>query len=158
MLANSAWVLFLSKVGVYSRTCKSGDLTPSERNYSAIQKERLALFFCGVSLPFLFGRRFVDVNDNDSLFWLSNRKTQGILARWVISYCKSATSTATSNKETIIRTPMPCHVASTSISGYAWLGYKRVSCLPALQLGNPVLQVVINSHECGRHPFGGAVH
>jgi len=73
-------------------------LSNSERNYSVIQREGLAIVYALKQFRhYLLGRKFQLVTDHAPLQWLSSQKMEGLLARWAlatqefdftISYCK----------------------------------------------------------------------
>ena len=61
-------------------------LTPSERNYSVIQKECLALVYGMKQFRhYLLGRHFAVLTDHAPLQWLSGQKMEGLLARWALA-------------------------------------------------------------------------
>ena len=68
-------------IGYWSRTLK-----PAERNYSATERECLALFFALQTLrPYLLYERFTAYTDHNALRWLLNvSEPSGRLIRWRI--------------------------------------------------------------------------
>ena len=67
-----------------SRSCRS--LTASERQYSVIQRECLAMVYALKQFRhYLLGRRFQLVTDHAPLQWLSAQKMEGMLCRWALA-------------------------------------------------------------------------
>lgn len=61
-------------------------LTKSERNYSTIQRECLAIVFaCKKLRHYLLGQPFHLFTDHKPLIWLKTQKLEGMLGRWVLS-------------------------------------------------------------------------
>ena len=61
-------------------------LSTSERNYSVIQRECLAIVFALKQFRhYLLGRPFTLYTDHAPLQWLSAQKTEGLLARWTLA-------------------------------------------------------------------------
>ena len=70
-------------VVVYS----SRTLSSSERNYSVIQRECLAIIFALTQFQHhLLGCKFSLLTDHASLQWLSSQKIECLLARWALSF------------------------------------------------------------------------
>ena len=64
----------------------SCSLTSSERNYSVIQKECLAIIYATKQFrQYLLGRPFKLFTDHAPLQWLSSQKAEGMLARWALA-------------------------------------------------------------------------
>ncbi|KAL1232310.1 Retrovirus-related Pol polyprotein from transposon 17.6 [Trichinella spiralis] len=64
----------------------SRSLRKSERNYSAIEKECLAIIFALKTFRhYLLGRSFTILSDHTPLQWLAAQKMDGRLARWALS-------------------------------------------------------------------------
>ena len=64
----------------------SRTLTQSERNYSVIQKECLALVYGMKQFRhYLLGRQFTVLTDHAPLQWLAGQKMEGLLARWALA-------------------------------------------------------------------------
>ena len=64
----------------------SRTLSPSERNYSVIQRECLAIIFALKQFRhYLLGRKFSLLTDHAPLQWLSSQKMEGLLARWALA-------------------------------------------------------------------------
>ena len=73
-------------------------LSNSERNYSVIQQECLAIVYALKQFRhYLLGRKFQLVTKHTPLQWFSSQKMEGLLVRWAlatqefdftISYCK----------------------------------------------------------------------
>ena len=64
----------------------SRSLTSSERNYSVIQKECLAIIYATKQFrQYLLGRPFKLFTDHAPLQWLSAQKAEGMLARWALA-------------------------------------------------------------------------
>ncbi|KRX51409.1 Retrovirus-related Pol polyprotein from transposon, partial [Trichinella sp. T6] len=64
----------------------SRSLRKSERNYSAIEKECLAIIFALKTFRhYLLGRSFTILSDHAPLQWLAAQKMDGRLARWALS-------------------------------------------------------------------------
>ncbi|KRX39966.1 Retrovirus-related Pol polyprotein from transposon, partial [Trichinella murrelli] len=67
-------------------TFASRSLKKSERNYSAIEKECLAIIFTLKTFRhYLLGRSFTILSDHAPLQWLAAQKMDGRLARWALS-------------------------------------------------------------------------
>ena len=61
-------------------------LSPSEKNYSVIQRECLAIAFALKQFRhYLLGRKFSLLTDHAPLQWLSSQKMEGLLARWALA-------------------------------------------------------------------------
>ena len=61
-------------------------LTKSEKNYSVIQRECLAIVYALKQFRhYLLGRSFLLVTDHAPLQWLSSQKMEGLLSRWVLA-------------------------------------------------------------------------
>ena len=61
----------------------SRTLSKSEKNYSVIQKECLAIVYATKQFcHYLLGRHFTIVTDHTPLQWLSAQKMEGLLCRW----------------------------------------------------------------------------
>ena len=61
-------------------------LTKSEKNYSVIQRECLAIVYALKQFRhYLLGRPFLLLTDHAPLQWLSNQKMEGLLSRWVLA-------------------------------------------------------------------------
>ena len=97
----------------------SRSLTQSERNYSVIQRECLAVVY-GLKQfrHYLLGRPFYLLTDHAPLQWLSAQKMDGLLARWTLAiqeydmtimYRKGSLS---NNADSLSRRPAP--VAATT--------------------------------------------
>ena len=128
----------------------SRTLTQSERNYSVIQRECLAVVY-GLKQfrHYLLGRPFRLLTDHAPLQWLSAQKMDGLLARWAlaiqeyditITYRKGCLN---NNADSLSRRPNP--VAATT----------RTSELPDLLLhqGNdPVIQQLRKSLQSQSAP------
>ena len=68
-------------------------LSKSERNYSVIQRECLAIVYALKQFRhYLLGHRFLLITDHAPLQWLSNQKMEGLLSRWVLAMPKSMSS------------------------------------------------------------------
>ena len=64
----------------------SRTLSPSERNYSVIQRECLAIIFALKQFRhYLLGHKFSLLTDHAPLQWLSSQKMEGLLARWALA-------------------------------------------------------------------------
>lgn len=64
----------------------SRTLTGSEKNYSVIQRECLAVVYALKQFRhYLLGRPFAIVTDHAPLQWLSAQKMEGLLARWALA-------------------------------------------------------------------------
>ena len=60
-------------------------LSQRERNYSAMEKEALAIVFAVKHFRFyLLGHRFSIITDNSALRWLHSMEPKGCIARWVM--------------------------------------------------------------------------
>ena len=67
----------------------SRSLTASERQYSVIQRECLAVVYALKQFHhYLLGRRFQLVTDHAPLQWLSAQKMEGMLCRWALAIQK----------------------------------------------------------------------
>ena len=65
----------------------SRPLSSSERNYSVIQREYLAIIFALKQFwHYLLGHQFSLFMDHAPLQWLSSQKLEGLLARWALSF------------------------------------------------------------------------
>ena len=63
----------------------SRTLTPREKNYSAMEKEALAIVFATEHFRYyLLGRQFQIVTDNRALTWLHSVEPKGRIARWIM--------------------------------------------------------------------------
>ncbi len=61
-------------------------LTQSERNYSVIQRECLAVVYAVKQFRhYLLGRPFQLYTDHAPLQWLSGQKMEGMLCRWALA-------------------------------------------------------------------------
>ena len=61
-------------------------LSSSERNYSVIQRECLAVVYALKQFRhYLLGRHFIVLTDHAPLLWLSAQKMEGMLARWALA-------------------------------------------------------------------------
>ena len=70
----------LEQDGHVSRT-----LSSTERNYSVIQQECLAIIFALKQFRhYLLGCKFLLLTDHSPLQWLSSQKMEGLLARWAL--------------------------------------------------------------------------
>jgi len=129
---------------------KSRSLTASEKNYSTIQKECLALVYALKEFRhYLLARRFAAVTDHNPLVWLAGQKTLGILARWAIALqeydldLRYQRGEENSHADALSRRQHSDHLACL-------VGLQSSVDAPdlrALQLGDPVLQVFINAFE-----------
>lgn len=64
----------------------SRTLSVSEKNYSVIQRECLAMVFALKQFRhYLLGRKFKLITDHAPLQWLSSQKMEGLLARWALA-------------------------------------------------------------------------
>ena len=64
----------------------SRTLTKSERNYSVIQKECLAIVYATKQFRhYLLGRQFQIQTDHAPLQWLSAQRMEGLLCRWALA-------------------------------------------------------------------------
>ena len=67
-------------------TYASCTLSQRERNYSAMEKEALAIVFAVKHFRlYLLGRRFSIITDNSALRWLHSMESKGCIARWVMN-------------------------------------------------------------------------
>ena len=65
----------------------SRTLSSSEKNYSVIQRECLAVVFALKQFRhYLLGRKFSLLTDHAPLQWLSSQKMEGLLARWALAF------------------------------------------------------------------------
>ena len=72
--------------GGYVIAYASRSLTAPERQYSAIQRECLAVVYALKQFRhYLLGRRFQLVTDHAPLQWLSAQKMEGMLCRWALA-------------------------------------------------------------------------
>ena len=61
-------------------------LSSSERNYSVIQRECLAVVYALKQFRhYLLGRHFIVLTDHAPLLWLSAQKMEGMLACWALA-------------------------------------------------------------------------
>ena len=64
----------------------SRTLSSTERNYSVIQRECLAIIFALKQFRhYLLGCKFLLLTDHSPLQWLSSQKMEGLLARWALA-------------------------------------------------------------------------
>ena len=89
-------------------------LTKSESNYSAIQKECLAVVFGMKQFRhYLLGRSFTLMTDHAPLQWLSAQKMQGLLSRWALAMQEYTfeivyrKGTENINADSLSRNPIP---------------------------------------------------
>ena len=79
--ANSTGIGAILEQGGHVVAYASRTLSPSEKNYSVIQRECLAIIFALKQLRhYLLGRKFSLLTDHAPLQWLSSQKMEGLLA------------------------------------------------------------------------------
>ena len=128
----------------------SRSLTASERNYSVIQRECLAIVFALKQFRhYLLGRPFLLNTDHAPLQWLSAQKMEGMLCRWALAmqeydfkivYRKGSLNT---NADALSRMPtiqVPCAFTMA-------LPNHSVSDLRTAQLADDTLSVVLQARE-----------
>lgn len=139
---------------------KSRALSASEKNYSTIQKECLALLYALKEFRhYLLGRRFVAITDHNPLVWLTGQKAQGILARWAIvmqefdfdlQYRRGELNT---NADALSRHPQ--HERPNNTTPLTALVEVQpsdsVSDIRCEQLRDPMLKIVMKAVENGRY-------
>eukprot|EP00731_Ephydatia_muelleri_P002618 Em0001g2618a len=99
-------------------------LSKSEKNYSVIQKECLAIVYGTKQFRhYLLGRSFTVLTDHAPLQWLSAQKMEGLLCRWalalqeydfVVQYRKGSQN---SNADALSRLPSCTVSATTAVVG-----------------------------------------
>ena len=129
----------------------SRSLTSSERNYSVIQRECLAIIFALKQFRhYLLGRSFVLNTDHAPLQWLSAQKMEGMLCRWALAmqeynfkivYRKGSLNTNADALSRLPPTQTPCALTMA-------LPYYSLSDLQTAQLKDDTLSVVLQTRQC----------
>ena len=114
----------------------SSTLSQRERNYSAIEKEALAIVFAVKHFRFyLLGRKFCIVTDNSALRWLHSMEPKGRIARWIMDLqefdftVKHRPGGANSNADALSRLNHDMALPKTSSAD---ITFPDVSCLVSL--------------------------
>ena len=128
-------------------------LSKSEKNYSVIQKECLAIVYGTKQFRhYLLGRSFTVLTDHAPLQWLSAQKMEGLLCRWalalqeydfVVQYRKGSQN---SNADALSRLPS-CTVSATTAVVGVW---EDRAALRLAQEQDPVLRKVIEALKTSR--------
>ena len=114
----------------------SSTLSQRERNYSAMEKEALAIVFAVKHFRFyLLGRKFCIVTDNSALRWLHSMEPKGRIARWIMDLqefdftVKHRPGGANSNADALSRLNHDMALPKTSSED---ITFPDVSCLVSL--------------------------
>ena len=128
-------------------------LSKSEKNYSVIQKECLAIVYGTKQFRhYLLGRSFTVLTDHAPLQWLSAQKMEGLLCWWalalqeydfVVQYRKGSQN---SNADALSRLPS-CTVSATTAVVGVW---EDRAALRLAQEQDPVLRKVIEALKTSR--------
>ncbi|KAL5491894.1 hypothetical protein EMCRGX_G017263 [Ephydatia muelleri] len=128
-------------------------LSKSEKNYSVIQKECLAIVYGTKQFRhYLLGRSFTVLTDHAPLQWLSAQKMEGLLCRWalalqeydfVVQYRKGSQN---SNADALSRLPS-CTVSATTAVVGVW---EDRAALRLAQEQDSVLRKVIKALKTSR--------
>ena len=126
----------------------SRSLTSSERNYSVIQRECLAIIFALKQFRhYLLGRPFQLYTDHAPLQWLSAQKMEGMLARWSLAiqeydfkivYRKGSSNT---NADALSRVPKEMCAITTGLPHYS------PTELSASQSNDDILSIVLQARS-----------
>ena len=97
-------------------------LSLSEKNYSVIQRECLAIIFALKQFRhYLLGRNFSLLIDHAPLQWLSSQKMEGLLARWALAAQEYTftimyrNGSANKNADALSRKPEQCDHSAANL-------------------------------------------
>ena len=121
----------------------SRSLTSSERNYSVIQRECLAIVFALKQFRhYLLGRSFQIHTDHEPLQWLSAQKMEGMLCRWALAMQEydftivHRKGSANTNADALSRLPPPSCALTVALPHYSLPELKKAQML------DPIISVV----------------
>ena len=134
-------------------------LTAQEKNYSATEREALAVVD-GIKRyrTYLYGRKFTIMIDHHSLKWLMNiKEPTGRLARWALTIqqydfdIEHRAGTANGNADALSRYPFSSGQGPTNVNAFTGQGF-QANKLYHLQRADPEINQMVDYFEKGILP------